>query len=132
MITYPSFPPPVLSVLILSSYVAFPLLAGFLAGLLAHQAPYVHAVAAPLLGSATYAFMHESITFPEGGWWVVVNAAGAITEAWLSTRTKKEANRMGSNNGRGTPFSRWEARLGAIPLLARWVFSNRHISRLTA
>jgi len=79
----------VLSVLILSSYIAFPLLAGFLAGLLAHQAPFFHAIAASLLGSAMYAVMHESITLKESMWWVVVNAAGAVAGAWFSTHMKK-------------------------------------------
>jgi hypothetical protein len=90
-----SFSSPAFSALILSSYVAFPLLAGFLAGSLAHQAPFLHAIAASLLGSAMYAFMHESITLPEGVWWVVVNVAGAIAGAWFSTRTKKRSKSNG-------------------------------------
>jgi hypothetical protein len=66
-----SFSSPVLSVLILAPYVALPLLAGFLAGLFAHEAPFLHGVAASLLGSVMYGFMHESITLTRasGGSW---------------------------------------------------------------
>lgn len=84
-----SFSSPLVSVIILLSYIAFPLFAGFLAGVLAHQAPFLHAVAASLLGSAMYAVMHESITLKESIWWVVVNAAGAVAGAWFSTHMKK-------------------------------------------
>jgi hypothetical protein len=87
-----AFSSPLLSVLIVSSYIVLPLLSGVLAGVLAHQAPFLHAIAASLLGSAMYALMHESITATEGIWWVAVNAAGAIAGAWLSTRMAKERN----------------------------------------
>lgn len=84
-----SFSSPLLSVLIVSSHIVLPLLAGFLAGVLAHQAPFLHAMAASLLGSAMYALMHESITATESIWWVAINATGAIAGAWLSTRMIK-------------------------------------------
>ncbi len=87
-----SFSSPLLSVLIVSSYIVLPLLAGFLAGVLAHRAPFLHAIAASLLGSAMYALMHESITATECIWWMAVNAAGAISGAWLSTRMLKGRN----------------------------------------
>jgi hypothetical protein len=77
---------PGLSLLILSSYIASPLLAGFLAGQLARQAAFLHAVAASLLGSAMYAFMQESITVADSIWWLGINAVGAIAGAWLAPR----------------------------------------------
>lgn len=90
-----SFSSPVLSVIVLTSYIAFPLLAGFLAALLAHQAPFPHAIAVALLGSVMYVFMHESITLEEGIWWIVVNAAGAVTGAWLSMYMKNRCRKSG-------------------------------------
>lgn len=80
---------PGLSLLILSSYVVSPLLAGFLAGQLARQAPFLHAVAASLLGSAMYAFMQEAITVADSIWWLAINAFGAIAGAWLATRRQQ-------------------------------------------
>ena len=82
---------PGLSLLILSSYVVSPLLAGFLAGHLARQAPFLHAVAASLLGSAMYAFMQESITVADSIWWLAINAVGAIAGAWLATLRQQAA-----------------------------------------
>lgn len=87
-----AFSSPTLSMLIVSSYIALPLLAGFLAGVLAPPAPFLHAIVVSLLGSAMYALMHESITATEGIWWVAINAAGAIAGAWLSTRMIKGRN----------------------------------------
>lgn len=87
-----SFSSPLISVLIVSSYIVTPLLAGLLAGVLAHQAPFLRAIAASLPGSAMYALMHESITATESIWWVAINAAGAVAGAWLATRMLKGRN----------------------------------------
>jgi hypothetical protein len=80
---------PGLSVLVLSSYIVSPLLAGFLAGHFARQSPFLHAIAASLLGSAMYAWMQESITVADSIWWLGINAVGAIAGAWLAPRRQQ-------------------------------------------
>ena len=85
------FNSPILSILVLSSYGVSPLLAGFLAGHFAGRAPFLHAIAASLLGSAMYAFMQESISLADSLWWLAINALGAIAGAWLATHRQRTA-----------------------------------------